>query len=397
VFINQYYYPFQASTGQLLQEVAEYLVENGKKVVVVTGINGNRALPRREKLNGVTIFRIPNFRDGSSFGTKIFSYFSFLISLKKFLRKGNVEQSIIFAFSTPPLCGIAPLKHREKKKIRLVLDNQDLYPDLLIALQKVRKRSLIYRVLRKIAKNLFDESDRIITVGQKMKEKIREEYGVNPDKITVIENWALKELECQNPSEFREKSTNEKLKILYTGNMGRSHEYQTLLEGLRIYQNHRQIELIVTGGGYNHQKFRVAVEQEGLKNIYFDGFVGKDELCRLIDDADLCVVIGNKELCGHIVPSKFYGYLARGKPILYINSGTDEVSLHIEEGAFGYQIPNRRSDLFSDIINEICDKKEILAEMRKNAILYYRQRLRRTDSLRKYLEVVEEMEEIIEE
>ncbi|HNW47841.1 MAG TPA: glycosyltransferase family 4 protein [Thermotogota bacterium] len=391
VFINQYFYPFQTATAQLLEELTEYLAQNDIKITVVTGTNGEKELLKRENRNGVAIIRIPNTSDGHKFIRKLLSYLTFLYSLRKSIKRLE-NDSIIVAFSTPPLNGVIPKRYKKKKGFFLILNNQDLYPDLLVALHKIRSNSLLYRLLWKITKRLYDHSDRIIVVGRKMKEKIIEDYALNPGKIQVIENWALRELENVGRDTEAGKTGDNHLRILYTGNMGRSHEHETLFNGMKRLSEIEGIELLIIGGGYNYELFKKAVKNESLKNVSFGEYVARSELHRLIDSANLCVVIGNKELCGHIVPSKFYGYLSRGKPVLYINSGEDEISHHLEAGRFGFQIPNNGVEDFYQVIKSVVDKREILSEMSRNAATYYSTNLRRDYRLKEYLDVIKETE-----
>lgn len=314
VLINQYYYPFQTATAQLLEELAEYLAQNGKRISIITGTNGKNDLLKREEKNGVIIQRIKNSADGNEVLRKLFSYLTFHFTLRKQI-KSLKERSILMTFSTPPLCGFVPQKYKEKKDFYIISNNQDLYPDLLVALKRIKTTSLLFKFLQSAAKNIYDKSDRIVTVGDEMKGIISQRYRIDEGKITVIENWALDDLE-KNPITPVKNENERALKILYTGNMGRSHEYKTLLDGIKGLRNTPGIDFIITGGGYNYEIFKKEAEKDNLGNIRYKGFVPKTELSELIDSADLCIVIGNEELIGHIVPSKFYGYLSRAKPIL---------------------------------------------------------------------------------
>ena len=87
VLINQYYYPFQTATAQLLEELAEYLAQNGKKISIITGTNGKKDLLSRESRNGVLIQRIKNSADGNAVSNKFFTYLTFHFSLRKQIKK----------------------------------------------------------------------------------------------------------------------------------------------------------------------------------------------------------------------------------------------------------------------------------------------------------------------
>jgi len=111
-----------------------------------------------------------------------------------------------------------------------------------------------------------------VTVGDEMKGIISQRYRIDEGKTIVIENWALDDLE-KKPITPVKKENESTLKILYTGNTGRSHEYRTLLEGIKSLRDMPEIDFIITGGGYDYDIFKKEAERENLGNIHFRGFV----------------------------------------------------------------------------------------------------------------------------
>lgn len=368
-----------------MQELAEFLTSNGFRVTVITGSNGNKKLPLKEEINGVSIIRVINKKDGVRLIAKINSYLSFYWNLKRVLRKELTEGSILMVLSTPPLIGLVPLKFKKKKRIKLIYNIQDLYPDILIALKKAKPNSLIYRLLERLSKKIIEDADHIVPICSTMKSILENKYERLDGKLTLIENWHLKTLHRQSVS----RELADKLKILYTGNMGRAHEYNTLLEAVKILRD-EPVKFVISGGGYNYE--RLKKEAYGLPNIKFQSFVEKEQLSKLINSADICLVIGRKSLSGIVLPSKFYGYVACGKPVIYINSGTDSITNHILKGNFGYIIENGDSKTFAKIIKDLLSNKSELDKITRNAVHYYETNLKREYSLNKYLELFKRMD-----
>ncbi|TYC01381.1 MAG: glycosyltransferase family 4 protein [Kosmotoga sp.] len=387
IIINQYYAPFHAATGQLIQELAEYLVSKGKRVTVITGKNGEYDLKDEEIINEVQVIRIKNRKDGIKRIKKFLSYATFYFRLKKRLKKIVEDGSIVLAMSTPPYIARIPLTLKKKRNVKLIYNVQDLYPEILLALGKMKENNIIYRFLHKIAEMIVKGADRVIPIDESMKEILENNYKPLKNRITVIENWALKEL---GPNGFQKKSS-KKLTILYSGNMGRAHEYETLLKAIKGSEK-SEMDFIISGGGYNYNQLKREVED--FPNVIFQDFVSKEKLPDLINKADICLVIGNKNLSGIVVPSKFYGYIACQKPVIYINSGEDIISKHINNGNLGYKINNGDSKKLIDMLRKLARNKDEIRKIQKNVAIYS-EKLNRNNSLERYYDLICKMEESI--
>lgn len=384
--INQYYEPFFAATGQLLKELSEYLVKNGFEIEIITGKNGNNKLPKKEIINNVKINRIKNSKDGTKAIKKLFSYLTFYWNLLWFLFFKVEKKAKILSLSTPPLLTYIPVFVKTFKKYQIYYNIQDLYPDILVALSPEKDKSFFYKILKKISQKILDKSDELIVIGDVMKKLLMKNYDVSSEKISIIENWSLKEIE-----EFKENytSTENELTVVYSGNMGRAHEYYTLLDTFElIYKNNiKNINFIISGGGFNYNKLKV--KSKKYQFVIFQNYVEKNELPKLLKRSDICLVIGKKELNGIIIPSKFYGIIAAYKPIIYINDGVDDISKHIEYGKLGFKVNNFDSEKLFSILLELSNNKKILNELSNNVEQYYNKNLRRIKSLEKYKEILE--------
>ena len=377
--INQYYFPFHAATGQLLQELAEHLSSKGIDVAVVTGKNGDDSLPNEECINGVTVFRVKNRRDGTETSTKLLSYLTFYRHLTKKLRIIVEDGSTVLVLSTPPLIASVPVGLKKKKKIKIIYNVQDLYPDILVALGKVSERNLFFKFLRRKAAAVINQVDKIVPIDAKMLDLMNSKYGPLTGKAQIIENWPLKELQPDKSHKI-----NNVLRILYSGNMGRSHEYETLLKTMKELEQEK-IRFVISGGGYNYNALKD--KAASLRNVEFRGFAPREALSDLINQSDLCVVIGSKRLSGIIVPSKFYGYIACGKPVVYINSGRDAISEHISKGDLGFCVENGNSEELSTILRSLANDRSALNKLEDN-VEEYRPAVSREKSLQDYLELI---------
>jgi len=389
--INQYYEPFFAATGQIIKELAEFLSDNNIEVEIITGNNGNKKLKKFEIINNVKINRINNKSDGISYKRKVLSYLSFYWNLLWYLLFKTEKNSVIFSLSTPPLISFVPTILKKIKKYYLIYNIQDLYPDILERMDKKNKEKFIYKISHKISQKILDKSDKLILIGDCMKKVVEKSYDVNLEKIFIIENWALKEIEKYEKKIYFNKN---KIKIIYSGNMGRGHEHQTILKCIKMIKenNLKNVFFEFVGGGYNYNILKQEIKEYDFVN--FREYVEKENLPEVLNNCDISIVIGSQKLEGIILPSKFYGIVASGKPVIYINSGNDTISNHIENGNLGYKVNNGDYKKLYNIILEVTKNPEKLKIIEKNVKIYYEKNLKRSYSLKKYYDVIKELEEM---
>jgi glycosyltransferase involved in cell wall biosynthesis len=388
LIINEYYAPFFAATGQLLQELAEFLAESGMKVRVVCGKNGRYSLPSRENLNGVEVVRLSNLKDGSSFRVKLLSYFSFLFFLGFFLLFRTRRNQRIMVLSTPPLISILPVFLKPMKKFFIVHNIQDVYPDLLRLLGRNEHNSLLFRVSRTMNQYILKKVDRIVLIGQSLLDQLNNHYRIDMHKVRIVENWGLKELtaiEEEIPAKSRP------LRVLYTGNMGRAHGFAAILGAAEQLQREGGVEFVISGGGYNYARLQEAVTAKGIKNVRFQPYVALEELPNLIRSADVCLLVGSRESAGLILPSKFYGYAACGKPMIYITSGRDDLVGHIEKGHMGFVVPNGDVNMLAGIITTLAKDRGKIVNLSEKVRHYNRNYLSRNIRLELYLQILKKV------
>ncbi len=384
--INQYYPPFMAATGQLLQELVEYLESNGWYVNMITGKNGNHELPDKEVTRNQTTYRLSNTTDCSkSMFKKLFSYITFLWSLNWFLLFKVETGSRIMVLSTPPMLCLLPLLYKKVKKFNIIYNIQDLYPEVLVASNPTLETKFWVKLLYWINQQILNKVDYIGLIGHSMLDKLQEKYQVQDDKVTIIENWALKDLEItQNEYSPCERKKTNNITLLYTGNLGRAHEIETILATMVELKDNPSIQFQFVGGGYNYMALKRKVSDKHLTNVIFTSFVSKEDLPKTISSADICLVIGKREMAGYILPSKFYGYISMGKPVIYVTGAEDDISEHIFKGKMGWIIPNRHHRRLSDLLIQCYLHPEYLNNFKKNVQCYRDQYLKRNFSLEKY-------------
>lgn len=192
--ITELYYPEETSTGYYLTKIAEGLV-NDFKVNVICGQPNYSArgitAPKFERHKEVNIHRA----SGTRLNKNVIPYrilnmltlsFSILVlSIFKF-RKGDK----VLVVTTPPLLPFITAISCQIRKAKHILLIHDNYPEILIAVNKIKPTSLFTKLLNNFNRRLFNNANKIIVVGRDMKELVKKKLDQkNTNKIYVIPNW----------------------------------------------------------------------------------------------------------------------------------------------------------------------------------------------------------------
>lgn len=327
-FFNRSYYPDQGATGQLLTELAEDLVSDyGCEVSVVAGPpllprnpgqSGVRGwMPvRREPHNGVEIFRTrgTTFRPGRFVG-RVTNYVSyFLCACLAGLQVPRPD--LVVALTDPPIIGLAALLIARRSGAKFVFLCEDIFPEVAGLLEGFHVERL-GRLLDRINRFLIRKADRVIALGEMMRERLIVGKGAQPRMVTVIHNWtdcsAITPGEKRNPFSLAN-GLADPFVVMHSGNVGLSQNLDTLLDAADRLRHYPDLVVTMVGDGAKREALEVRVRSMDLPNVRFLPYQPKDRLKDSFASADVFVVSLSRGLAGYIVPSKIYGILAAGRP-----------------------------------------------------------------------------------
>ncbi len=193
LFLNQYYIPDVAATGQLLADVAEELAAQGHEVHVIcsrrTYSGGPAKYAASDVINGVHVHRVgaTGFGPGRAVGRMI-DYLSFYaLATWRALRLAQMD--VCVALTTPPFIALIGLMLRRLRGTKVVVWMMDVYPEVAVAFDVLSERSLLRRLLARVSRRIYRAAVAVISLGEVMTERLME-AGVPRDKITVVHNWA---------------------------------------------------------------------------------------------------------------------------------------------------------------------------------------------------------------
>lgn len=357
VLLNRFYWPDVTATAQMLTDLAEDLAANGWHATVVTSdadySGGRAARPRRESHNGVEIIRVR----GTSFGRhstlgRLADSISYMFGATwTLLRLRSVD--VVVAMSDPPLLVTLGVVMARIKRAKAVHWIQDLYPQIAANLGAMPRDSVAYRAIDRIARRANAECDLVVTLGSRMRaESIV--AGAIVDRTRVIHNWAdsraIVPVDDADNCFVRDHQLDGKFVVLYSGNAGRAHTFDAVLGAMSRLRDDPDILFVFVGGGKRSRHLREAVEHAGLSNARFLDYVARDQLSHSLSAAGVSLVTEAPEAEGLLVPSKAYGILASGRPLVFVGSSTSDVAELVRREQCGFVVAPDDVDGLVEII-----------------------------------------------
>lgn len=274
--LQQFFDPEPGAKGLLF---AKQLADLGYKVTVITGFPnypGGKVyegykikMYAREVHGSVEVIRLPLYpsHSGSRIG-RIVNYVSFMISTTVYCLLFLKKVDALYAYHPPLTTGVTASIVRLLRRIPVVYDVQDMWPDTLKATGMVNS-SLILSIVGRVAQFVYRRVDHIAVLSPGFK-RLLVQRGIDEKKITVIPNWCNeKALETQTDAEVPFADDN-RFKILFAGNMGKAQALQHVLYAAKSLRDlNEQVLFIFLGGGLEVDSLKEMSTSLGLKNTLF--------------------------------------------------------------------------------------------------------------------------------
>jgi glycosyltransferase involved in cell wall biosynthesis len=347
ILISQYFYPEMISTGHILTELIIELVKQGIKANVVCAqptYYSNDKVDKDITYKGINIKRTDNTQfDKNSLKGKIFNSFSFFVIALWFLLKEKGRHPIVLV-TNPPFLGLIGLICRILKRRSYLLIIHDLYPDIAINMGYLRHDSLLALLWNRINQKIYKAASFIVVLGRDVQKNNKDQLPVEQhEKVVFIPNWADSDLICpvdpiHNPF-MTALDLNGKFLVQYSGNMGLTHDMETIIEAAQVLRDNEDIHFILIGGGGKLSKIKKMVGNYELSNVSFLPYQPRETLKYSLCSSHVSIISLERGAEGLSVPSKLYGIMASGRPIIAIMSENTEVALTLKEFKCGIVIP----------------------------------------------------------
>lgn len=320
VIINQ-------DSGYLTIDIANAYQSKGYTVTLITG----RLVQRDKPLNQlIRVRHIVEYNRTSTFRRLITWSIGFIqIWLKLILHHRKARLLIV---SNPPFATLLPVFVRNEFSLLVF----DIFPDSLYESKILKESSLVVRYWQKLNQRVFLKAQKIYTLTDSMKLVLSKYTSV--DKIDVVPLWTdntfLKPLRKTDNYFIKENNLENKFNVLYSGNLGRTHNVELIVEIAALVKN-KDITFVVIGEGESKDSMKKRAFSLGLKNILFLPWQTTETLPFSIATADVAIVSQAESSSNTSIPSKFYNFLSVGSPVLGISSRDSELNKLIKNHQVG--------------------------------------------------------------
>ena len=344
----------------------------GREVHIVTSTqiydDSKASLPDLEIINDVRVHRVSSTQFGRTalLGRSI-DYLSFYRSVWHCLVQLARQGDIIIPKTDPPLVSLVAMAAARRKGAGLINWLQDLYPEVAVQLGVPFMRGPLVASLAEFRNRSLRYAEATVVVGHLMGRKV-EVLGVPSAQIHVIPNWCNdEEIQPVAPMEnpLRQAWGLEgKFVLGYSGNLGRAHEFDTVLAAAERLRKDTRTVFLMIGGGKRFDELARTVKDGGLDSSFrFIPYQGRKMLAYSLGVPDAHWLSLNPKLEGLIVPSKFYGIAAAGKPIIVIADRDGELARLVEEHGCGVVIEPGDAGALVRTLSRLSTDPESLAEM----------------------------------
>ena len=386
IFLNRFFYPDHSATSQVLSDLAFALAERGRGVHVITGRqrydSPAEPLPAHEIVGGVTVHRVWTSRFGrTNLGGRAVDYATFYVSAGWRLLRLMQRCDVVVAKTDPPMLSVMAALLCRVRGGRLINWLQDIFPEVAQNLGLgARGAALAYRPLRYLRNRSLKAARKNVVLGTRMGAHLIE-LGIPREQVAIIHNWAdgrqiAPVAHADNALRSRW-DLNGAFVVGYSGNLGRAHEIETIMGAMQTVAMREATPLqaprsppivwLFIGSGSLFKELQRKVEKRQLTSVLFKPYQPRSALSSSLGAADVHLVSLRPELEGLIVPSKFYGVAAAGRPAIFIGEENGEIAQLLARHRCGLTVPVGDAARLAQTVVELASNPDHCRQLGINA------------------------------
>lgn len=354
----------------MVSDLCFELAEGGRSVEVVTSRqrydDPEAALAIEELIRGVRVHRLWTSLFGRQvLGLRAIDYLTFHLNAFRFLLTQIQRGDVVVAKTDPPLISIVAGVAARMRGATLINWLQDLFPETAVELG-VRGVGWLAPFLSWLRNISLRAAAMNVAIGGRMAERLAS-LGVPERRIRVIHNWADGGAICPTRREVNplraEWGLDGKFVVGYSGNLGRAHEFETMVNAADLLRARNDVVFLFIGSGANRERLERKARELGLGNVHFHPYQPREKLGLSLTVPDVHLVSLRPELEGLIVPSKFYGIAAAGRPTLAIGDPEGEIPTILRRYDIGYTVMPGDAEGLAVRIVELADNPDLCSTM----------------------------------
>ena len=368
--ISELYYPEETSTGWFVTKIAEGLKsEFDVRVLCAKPTYSERHMnaSTHEKRHGTTIKRVWSTRfSKDSLPGRLSNLLTLTTSLALnvlfSLRRGDRLLVLTNPPTIPPIVGMIAKLRRAKPALLM----HDVYPEVLAATGVVETTSPIYRLIDVVMNKTLRLYDPIVVLGRDMQTLIERKVPGREPTVRIVTNWAdlheISPLQRDQNSFAAEHVLEGKTVIQLSGNMGRTHDVELLLEVARRLQDRDDIRFLFVGSGAKTKMLRSQNASGDLDNVIVLPRQPRERLRLMLACSDATVIPFLPKMFGVSVPSRMYNVMAAGVPIIAVADPASELAMTVVESNSGWRVDPEDADGLESVVLEVANNRDAAAK-----------------------------------
>lgn len=376
---TQFFPPDYAPTGQLIDDLTQHLSHQDIKINVFSGQPGyafrsDQSAPLKEFRNSVLVKRSRTAQLWpQQIRGKAINGLLFFIRAGLHLLRSSWKYDVILLTTAPPflpVLGYLASLILRKPYVCLIYD---LYPDIAVELNVIRNNHFVARFWRQVNYYVWKNASAIIVLSCAMKKRVIRQCPDIKGKISVIHSWADPKQISPIPKEENWFSWKYQLvdvfTVIYSGNMGRCHDMDTLLDAITRLRD-EPIRFVFIGGGARRPDMIDKVKKLNLTNCLFLPYQDKTVLPYSLTAGNLSLVSISPGMQDLVAPSKVYSALSSGRPIAAVCPKNSYLNELITDANCGSTFENGDGKGLADFIQYLQKDHKTAEDMGKNAHSY---------------------------
>ena len=347
--VNQYYRPGVEATARVLTELCEALAEDWD-VTVVAGTVAGTAPSGRKRRNGVEVVRVrstafPRRRRP----LRALNYVTYL-ALAAAAGARAPRPDVVLAMTDPPVVGVVAAALARRIGAPLVVVSQDVFPETAVAVGQLRSR-LALALAQRLARAPLTRASRVVAIGETMQRRL-EAKRVPRERLVVIPNWADGEIGEPAPRRNEWATAHalaDRFVVMHSGNLGYAQDLDTLLRAAALLGD---VRVAIVGQGAREADLRRLAGELGVDAVFMP-YQPADVLTNALGSADVHAVGLVRGLAGLVVPSRLYGVLAAGRPVIVHAEDESEAAMTVREAGCGAVVPPGDPERLAGAIAEL--------------------------------------------
>ena len=390
--LNQYYWPGVEATAHLLTELCEALAEDFD-VTVVTGLLHNPPTePGRFTRNGVEVIRVRSTAyERTQLSRRAVNYATYVAqSVRAALAVERPD--IVLTMTDPPIIGDIGLLVARRFGAPLVVISQDVFPEIAVELKRL-ENPLVVGALRRLINHYLRRADRVVAIGETMRRRL-EDKGAAPENVRVIPNWvdaAKLTPQARENAWAREHDLGDAFVVMHSGNVGHAQNLDALVRATTFLRDLDGLRVMIVGGGARKAALEELAKLLEADAVRFLPYQPRDVLPLSLSAAHVHVVGLARGLSGYVVPSRLYGILSVGKPVIVAADEESETARLVREVGCGVVGPPGRPELLAIELRRAYDGVHDLEEMGRRAREYVEAEADRSVAVRRYRDLLREL------